>query len=406
MLLALLLLVVGQCQSQLRPPEVSITDKDTVGYSFVNNDENVIQNAPHLNDFYQKMYLQRTQGGRKISIVHIGDSHILADFETREIRERLQNAFGDAGRGLVFPYKLIESNGPRDYLVSTNARWSGTNCVRDQDERTNYGVSGFSAITTNKQGQITFKLRDTTSSSVKLFSKVTVFHRNNDKQFAFEVKNEDSKQSAVSLIEDDFSESFYFERPVSECTLQMNGAATQKQFWLDGLLLENELSGIVYSVIGVNGAKYSDFARSQYFARQMRELTPDLVILSFGTNEAQAASGVASLYRNMEELTEQIQAQWPTVAFLITTPADSYLRGKGDNPYLPDASAVIRKFAKNKGYAYWDLHQITGGANSAVNWKSRGLMAHDSVHFSRAGYAVQGKLLYQSLMKGYNATIK
>jgi hypothetical protein len=188
MILVVLLLVVSRCQSQLRPSEVAITDKDTVGYGFVNNDENVIQNAQHLAEVYQKLHLQRTQGGRKISIVHIGDSHILADFETREIRERLQNAFGDAGRGLVFPYKLIESNGPRDYLVSTNARWSGTNCVRDQDERTDYGVSGFSAITTNSKGQITFKLRDTTSSATKLFSKVTVFHRNNSKQFDFEGK--------------------------------------------------------------------------------------------------------------------------------------------------------------------------------------------------------------------------
>jgi hypothetical protein len=30
-------------------------------------------------------------------------------------------------------------------------------------------------------------------------------------------------------------------------------------------------------------------------------------------------------------------------------------------------------------------------------------MSSDSVHYSRMGYAVQGKLLYQSIVKAYNA---
>lgn len=43
-----------------------------------------------------------------------------------------------------------------------------------------------------------------------------------------------------------------------------------------------------------------------------------------------------------------------------------------------------------------------GGENSAENWKSNGLMSPDSVHYSRAGYAAQGKLLYMGLINAYN----
>ena len=50
----------------------------------------------------------------------------------------------------------------------------------------------------------------------------------------------------------------------------------------------------------------------------------------------------------------------------------------------------------------WDLYNITGGENSAVHWKNTGLLSSDSVHYSKAGYAAQGKLLYQSIVKGYN----
>ena len=87
---------------------------------------------------------------------------------------------------------------------------------------------------------------------------------------------------------------------------------------------------------------------------------------------------------------------------MLTTPADSYLRGKGFNPYLNEMSEVIKEFARENGYALWDLHNVGGGQNSAINWKSNGLMSSDSVHYSKAGYAVQGKLLFQSIIKSYN----
>ena len=129
--LAFLVLCISQCQSQFRPPEVHITEQDTVGYNFLQQEEHLIENAAYLEPLFKKLYLQRVQGGQKISIVHIGDSHILGNYLTREVRERLQRAFGDAGRGLVFPYKLAGSNGPRDFLVETNARWNGASCQRN-----------------------------------------------------------------------------------------------------------------------------------------------------------------------------------------------------------------------------------------------------------------------------------
>ena len=76
------------------------------------------------------------------------------------------------------------------------------------------------------------------------------------------------------------------------------------------------------------------------------------------------------------------------------------------NPHMAETSAVIRKFAREKGFALWDLFNFTGGENSSVLWKSNNLMTGDSVHFTKYGYALQGKLLYQSLMKGYNGFVE
>lgn len=404
--LLFLTLFIGQCQSQFHPPEVEITDADTVGYDFFRQDDNQIENAGYLEPFFQKLYLQRTRGGQKISIVHIGDSHILGNFLTREVRARLQNAFGDGGRGMIFPYKLAGTNGPKDYLVETNTKWHGSSCQRVLSPETPFGISGFSLEASNLNASLTFRLRDTATAETRNFTKVTVFQHKTPTQYDLEVRDDVSNQKAEPFLENQYFQSFYFDRPVSQVTIKARKLTNQqKRLTLDGISLENELSGVIYHAIGVNGAKYQDFVRAKYFARQVAELQPDLIILSFGTNEAQGKTDPDYLRRTISDLTERLLEQSPNALVLFTTPADSYLRGKGFNPNMADLSATIRKYTRDKGYALWDLFDLSGGENSALAWKSRGLMTSDSVHYTKIGYAVQGKLLYQSLIKGYNGFV-
>ncbi len=406
---AFLLLFIGQCQSQFRPPQVQITDADTVGagYGFIRQDENEIENRDYLAPIFQKLFAQRTQGGKKISVVHIGDSHILGNYLTREVRDRMQREFGDAGRGILFPYKLAQSNGAKDFLAETNCHWSGANCQRDLSHETNFGAAGFKLTTYNPKAELTFRLRDTATSESRFFTKVTVFQRQTALEYELEVRDETSQQIAQLFIEDGYARSFYFDRPVGSVTIAAKKTSPQqKTLTLDGISLENELSGVVYHSIGVNGAKYMDFARAKYFALQVADLEPDLVILSFGTNESQGNTEKGYMRRTMELLTAQILQKSPAARIMLTTPADSYLRGKGVNPHMAETSQMIRAFAREKGFALWDLFNFTGGENSSLLWKSHNLMTSDSVHYTKYGYALQGKLLYQSLMKGYNGFVE
>lgn len=399
----LLFIGIGPCNSQYRSPVAPVTDEDTVGYRFIRHELNAIENVEYLSPFFEKLYAQRVRGGKKLHIAHIGDSHILGDYLTREVRWRLQREFGNAGRGLVFPYKLASSNGPLDFMVEATGRWQGSNCQRDLNLVTRYGLSGFLLQTTTPNGSLHFRLRDSAISEVHLFSKITVFHRKTSEDFDFEIYDEQTRQYAKLLIEGAQYRSYYFDRPVSQFTL--NAAPTQegqRKLEIDGIVVENELSGVIYHTIGVNGAKFSDFARSDLFARQLSELSPDLVVLSFGTNEAQGKMPTDYLYQQIDLLVTQIRDASPASLILFTTPADSYLRGKGFNSNMPNVRNVIVRYAREKGYALWDLFAIGGGEKSAEKWKKSGLMASDSVHYSKVGYAVQGKLLYQSLIESYN----
>ncbi|MBK8919922.1 MAG: hypothetical protein IPM81_00155 [Saprospirales bacterium] len=402
--LGILMVYASQCQSQFRPPRVDITDQDTVGYTFFDHEANGIENSASLESFFQKLYRQRIGGGQKISIVHLGDSHILGNYLTHEVRRRLQDAFGDAGRGLIFPYKLAGSNGPRDYLIDTDARWYGSNCQRDLDEATPYGISGFMLESFRQSGALGIRLRDTSTSETRQFTKVTIFHRQDNAPVKFTVRDEITNQEAVLFLQDEFFQAFYFDRPVSQANISYlrTQASAKSSFSLDGILLENELSGVIYHSIGVNGGKFSDFVRARFFARQLAALNPDLIILSFGTNEAQGKQSPRYIYQQIEELVSQLHQYAPNAQIMFTTPADSYLKGRGFNPYMSQISEVIRQYAREHQYAVWDLFQLGGGEHSAQTWKSAGLLASDSVHYSKIGYMVQGKLFYQSLIRAYN----
>ena len=398
-----LMICASQCQSQFRPPQVDLTEKDSIHFTFLDTAQNNIENAGHLTPLLEKLYEQRVRGGKRINVVHIGDSHILGNFLTREIRARLQEEFGDGGRGLIFPYKLAGSNGPRDYKIQTTNSWSGSNCQQNLARETPFGISGFQLESFRKSGKLIVNLRDTSTSQTRLFTKLTIFHQPSEAPVRLKVWNEVTNQEAILYLQDEYSRSYYFDHPVAQATITYEQSSEKlNSFVLDGILLENEYAGLVYHSIGVNGGKFSDFVRAQLFARQLADLNPDLVILSFGTNEAQGKISTQYIYKQIEALVGEIKKYSPQAYILLTTPADSYLKGRGYNPYMARISEVIRQFAKDNNFALWDLFGLGGGSRSAQNWKYSGLLSRDSVHYSKLGYAVQGKLLYLSLIRSYN----
>ncbi len=92
-------------------------------FSFINPELNLIRNREILETFFHK--LEDLAGGRtgQVRIVHIGDSHVQADYWTGRLRYLFQERYGNAGRGFVFPYRLADSNEPRDLRSKSNVSW-------------------------------------------------------------------------------------------------------------------------------------------------------------------------------------------------------------------------------------------------------------------------------------------
>lgn len=436
---------------------VDIPVVDSIEVTFTGND---IHNPNALLTFYEKMYqLEQSKSG-KINIVHIGDSHIQADLFTAKIRTQFQKVFGNGGFGFTFPYSVAKTNNsaPIRYSASGNFQ-SFRNLYADENRPV--GLSGFSmeansddfAIQLNvKDAQFNFtKLKVITPQNVNLFD-VSVSHKNivverkvpkkithkvkpgevlggiadkynvslkalkkanglksdmirDGKVLTIPSKATQSKTSTkteyipIELQPSLFSNDYYSETPLDKIAIVPNQEIDY--FALNGLVLENNNSGVIYHSIGVNGAKASDYNKFRLFNEQLPVLNPDLVIISLGTNESFDKQSGEQYFANLNQMIQGIKDKNPQACVLVMTPPPSVLHRKYKNTFIEKYAELIEENAKVKNYAVWDLLQVFGGNKSIKRNAIKGYMARDKVHYSKAGYEKQGELFFEAFLQSY-----
>jgi lysophospholipase L1-like esterase len=198
------------------------------------------------------------------------------------------------------------------------------------------------------------------------------------------------------------SETVRLPRAVSDVFIRgLADGVSENAAVLDGFVLEHGgAGGVLYHTAGVNGAKARDFARSRRFLEQSTCLKPDLVILSFGTNEANSATyDLDDLRRSVAALASHFAAGGAVI--LVTTPPDGLDWQGRRNPRAALAAEALREEAQAEGLALWDWNRVMGGQGAAETWRSQGYMQQDGVHLSPAGYKLQERLFWQSLMDAY-----
>ena len=183
---------------------------------------------------------------------------------------------------------------------------------------------------------------------------------------------------------------------------------------------ETGLSGVVFSAIGRNGATCATFTHADNM-KEVARLHPDLIIISFGTNESHGRNYLAAEHHSqIGALTAMLQQYCPTSVLLFTTPPGSFISQrrtrnrrrkrnryiKISNPHTVLASATITEFASGIKMPVWDLYSIAGGKEEACrNWKKLRFYRRDGVHFTEDGYTLQGRLLADAILKSYTEYI-
>lgn len=461
----------------------------TPKYPFIRHDLNFIDNSLRgLNHFYKQLNQLKSGERRTVNIVHIGDSHIQADWFSGKLRTELQQRFGSAGRGLVFPYDVARTNGPQDISSSSNVKWKAKRNVFTENPLP-IGVSGITLQTRASNFSLSLSVKENPALIDYHFNKVTLFTDRGPSNFDLLVSNGTldhsissytnssgaseeaiyhkiesgetlgsiARKYKVSLqqlrdlngIENNmiyagrkllirntkvlntrtllprsapsdspmpvsissptaggiFTSTIYLDQPSSK--LVMSGAkqsAAQQKVNLYGIMLENyQQSGILYHMIGVNGAKFEHFNKSIYFLDQLQALEPDLIIISLGTNETISYGFNSELfYTEVDAFIHSLEQNLPYADILVTTPPDALQARKHENNRIFKAKNLLLSYVLNHDLGGWDFYEVMGGKGSMQNWYDYGLAQQDRLHLTRAGYELQGKLLFEAIIKGYD----
>jgi lysophospholipase L1-like esterase len=365
----------------------------------------ILSPDPHaMKTFYRALDSLASGLRQQVNIVHLGDSHIQADVFPGKVRYHLQkdSLLGNAGRGLVFPHSLLRSNNGMYIRCSHTGIWAGCKNAELNKYR-NWGLTGVVATTFDQHATVTLN-PNTTPDLPYLITRVKVFYPVNDPtSFVPKILSQETAVAAQRIDEKGGYIEFTLSFSVPAVTLGLSREQPQQNnFSLQGISLEQDTPGIQYHSLGINGVSTTGFLRSPQLEQHLAALKADLVIISLGTNDAYVRRfDHLTFKRNLGTLIQRIKRALPKASLLLTTPGDNLLYRRYTNHNNSLACQTIQQLAEEAGCAAWDLFGVMGGLNSINQWHANGLAMPDKLHFSTAGYSLQGDLLYDALMQDY-----
>ena len=402
----LLLAAAGPAQAQRQ------LDSLQARYPFLRTSANHIENATiGLQRFYQRLRQPRQQPaalpGSRVNVVHLGDSHIQADDYSDRVRRELQRTYGNAGRGLVFPYEVARTNGSRTYRTATlSGTWRSKRVLAAQPDSTlPVGLSGISLATADSGAAFTLRIPIQYWSSYQ-FNSLTLLRQPGPLAFDWQVFTPHHKLlGTVPGAGRSVADTLPFDSLRTLVTLRTTRhRPAQTSAVLYGLVLENGRPGVLYHAIGINGAQVHQYNRTPQFLAQLPLLRPDLIIISLGTNDVYYPKYTPERFAaQLDTLVRSLRQRCPDTEVLLVAPADSYRARRYRNPEFGRVAAIMRAYAQAHDLAYWDFAAVQGGYGSMAQWRAAGLAQNDFIHFTRLGYDLQGLLLYLALQDGFAA---
>ena len=339
-------------------------------------------------------------GGRRLTILQLGDSHTAADFFTGRVRERLQEAFGAGGLAYLAPGK--PHLGVRSALFESDASdgWSYES-LQQFDAKRRFYLSGYNAVARHAGAEISLKARGGAS-----YDRAEVAFLKQPGGGRAEVLVDGSPNGEINL--DGAAD--------ERATVDVDAGAGKGSGFRDiavralsdapvtvtGVEVDRDGDGVSYVNLGFPGATAQVLQRlsADNLAGEMRRIAPDMIVLAFGTNEGfDDALDVAAYTAQYEQIVRKIQALRPTARIVIIGPPDG-ARAKAaveegaapcrlpTPPKLAQVREAQRRIAQRVGADFWDWSSAMPSPCGAQSWAAADppLMARDYVHMTVEGY--------------------
>ena len=347
-----------------------------------------------LSNFYEALNNSKKN---KVSIIHFGDSHIQSEIPTNETRILLQKKYGNGGRGIVFPYSTAKTYSSIHYSTKHTGNWSYAKSNKPSKELPK-GLMGISSKTVDSSASftVTFNTKIPTNHL-----KINLFCETDSLSYDVIIET-DGNSTPIDIYKNNENKGVVtFSVPSITNTLTfrcLKTSTSQKQFIIHGFEIVNiENKGITYYSSGVGGAKFNSLLNIENFNKEIKIISPDLVILDFGTNDFLYTDSIKeTLQSDIKNVIATIRKSNPLTSIILCTTQDLFYKQKNLNSTITYVD-LIKKIAKETETAYWDWFAISGGKGALKVWLNQGLAKTDLIHLSNNGYRIKGKLLFEAI---------
>lgn len=356
-------------------------------------------------DFYSQL-----ANHKDITILHIGDSHLQFDLGAGTSRKRLQEIFGDRGRGLVFPYAAAGTHSTYDYSTQSYGNWNYSKNISKTVSH-KLGLTGATINTNDSLAGFSFLFYSSEFKNSAI-NQVNVFMKNTDSSFNFKYrlnKNDgwtfvdvitSQEKNMVSIPLDTSKTDRFFELRCVKSTDK------QKEFECSGISFESKNKhGLLYHSVGINGARISSFLKQELNDIQLKILSPDLIVFDLAANDLAFGSFDSSaLNKALVKSIGVIRNALPNALIVIAAIQDNSVQGRPIVNGLYYAE-FVRKFALENRVVFYDYYNVAGGKSSINKWLSAGLCKSDKCHLSRTGYILKGELFANAFINSFSSFI-
>lgn len=389
---------------------------------------------------------RRPEGRVLLSI--FGDSHTAGDRFTARLRQRLAQRFGDAGRGLVAMGKPpIRHYYQTEVRYGSSGKWqAAVGGRRGQEEP--FGVAGLRLFTRDRKARAWVEPCAECPVGGRV-ARFELFYWTGPGASRLRARLDEAPWRELPRRPASRSEGLrelagaragHLARAVIEVpagaraprlTVRPGGAGTLALF---GVALERGGPGVIVDGLGVVGRTALQLASWdwQVIGLQLAERAPSLVLLQYGTNEADHADlDLPALARAYDTLIARVRAAAPSASLLVLGPPDLAVRAGGAScvvpaelpsrqepapvvelppecqwhtpPRLLEIVAVQRAAARRNGVAFFDTLTALGGPErmDAMAVVEPPLAARDRVHLTALGYQAWADALVDALVAEY-----
>jgi lysophospholipase L1-like esterase len=342
---------------------------------------------------------------KTVRILQYGDSHTAADIFTGEMRARLQQQFGDGGLGFQFPGHPFAG-----YHLAGSLRSQTTGWVTEGNRFTtlgdgDLGMGGISIETSQPEQSITLETTCTTMQLHFLQQEGGGRLQFLDNGVALSTVNTATEAGTGTNSAGTFAYSctpglhdFEF-RTLDHAPVKLFGLVTEQP-------------GATYECIGLNGAVAPLMLRwnPTLFNDYLRQRSPNLIVLAYGTNEAGSSAAHLDDYpTEFANILDNLHRVAPNASILVLGPPDRAMSsGRGRRASWHAFSGTDRIILMQKeacrlhGCTFWDTRRRMGGFGVMQQWVRAGWAQPDRTHLTGTGYRALADALYADLIRAYN----